>query len=193
MNELKNSQLLEKLLNDAKEMKIGKEGALTAERFFIASIDYVLSRASIKENEEEKALVAFLQNNIANIQDFRDYLIKFVATQEKVSINESLYIQNKLFELRHLTDASVNEVTPEMLFQSIMKHPTGTIANYFNGQLGKSEDTEDLSDKRSEAFDKMFGENKSDDGDAVSQNSGTKTEIAENDMREKRLLKSYCN
>ena len=137
MIELKNSQLLEKLLNDAKKMKIGKEGALTAERFFIASIDYVLSRAPIKENEEEKALVALLQNNIANIQDFRDYLIKFVASQEKVSINESLYIQNKLFELRHLTDESVNVVTPAMLVQSILKHPTGTIANYFNGQHGK--------------------------------------------------------
>lgn len=185
MNELKNSQLLEKLLNDAKKMKIGKEGALTAERFFIASIDYVLSRAPIKENEEEKALVALLQNNIANIQDFRDYLIKFVASQEKVSINESLYIQNKLFELRHLTDESVNEVTPAMLVQSILKHPTGTIANYFNGQHGKSEDTEDLSDKLSEVLDRVFGEDESDDGETMSQDSGTKTEIAENDMKEK--------
>lgn len=185
MNELKNSKLLEKLLNDAKKMKIGKEGALTAERFFIASIDYILSRAPIKENEEEKALVAFLQNNIENIQDFRDYLIKFVAAQEKVSINESLYIQNKLFELHHLTDESVNEVTPEMLFQSILRHPTGTIANYFNGQLGKDEGTEDLSDKLSEAFDKIFGESESDEGEAASQESGSKTEIAEKKMVEK--------
>lgn len=72
-----------------------------------------------------------------------------------------------------------------MLFQSILKHPTGTIANYFNGQLGKSEDTEDLSDKLSEVLDRVFGEDESDDVETMLQASRTKTEIAENDMKEK--------
>lgn len=156
MKEIKNSQLLEKLLNDAKKIKIGKEGSLTAERFFIASIDFVLDDESIKESEEEKSLVEFIQSNIRSVLDFREYLKNYLSSQSKVSITESVYIQNKLFELRHTgEDDSVKEVTPEMLLQSILKNPTETIEKYFSSQQSE-ENSRDLKKQLEEKIDELF-------------------------------------
>lgn len=190
MNGPKNSQLLEKLLKDARKMKVGQEGVLTAERFCIASIDYILNDYFLSEdpsagNEDEKALALFLRNNIENIYDFRDYLIRAVSTRDKVSLDESLYIQNKLFLLRYPAGEAASEITPEMLLQSILKAPTETIADYFNRQPAKSEGTEGFSDEFGEAIGRVLRGESSDDEETAFPKSGTKTGIAKNDMREK--------
>ncbi len=178
MRYLKNSRLLDALLENAKEIKAGKEGTITAERFVIASIDYVLNGAAVGNDPEGKALSEYISDNIKNVGDLRAYLIEYVSSQNDISISDNLYFQNRLIELRRVDENDpVKEVTPEMLLRSIMKNPTETIGRFMDGKNDVSNDSSEEPETKSpktqseidaeieKLFDDLFGDLDDDDDD----------------------------
>ena len=156
MQEIKNSILLEKLLDNAKELKAGKKGTLTAERFMLAVFDFILGKVSVEEMPAQKTLSDVVSKNTIKLTEFRDYLLDYVSKQDKVSITDNIYIQNKILELKFSSkDKSVKEITPEMLLESILRDPTKTISEFITNEKGEKSQTEDAENELTEEMDQQ--------------------------------------
>lgn len=140
MKLIHNSELLNKLLEEAKNLSIGMQGALSAERFLIAVFDFVLEHEDDDADEAVAGLANAVREDVGEVSDFRNYLVSSVKKQDKILISDNLFIQNRLFELQHCKDESVSEVTPEMLVRCILRNPTKKIAAYMENSPGNGRD-----------------------------------------------------
>ena len=128
MTGMKNSTLLEKILEYAKRINNSYNATMTAERFLLAVIDYVVGEFVIDvEDAYYEKTVDLLRDKIPDSPDFeqtRKDLMAHVKTNTEASNVEAAYFQQSTDKAKELANkAGREELSPEILLQYILNEP----------------------------------------------------------------------
>ena len=171
MYEMKNSELLERIINYAKAYGGGRNSTLTAERFLLSVIDVVSGTTSIEINDEDKTkLLTVLINSFPEDFGFgriRKSLAEHIGEENESSYMEGLYIQQRLFKARDVAKKNgMEQLGPDLLLKCILDDPDDYIKSQIaRRDTGAGEDIEKtvagadaLFSELGKKFDKMFDE-----------------------------------
>ena len=96
MAELKNSEVLERIIGRAKELSSKTNSTMTAERFFVGLIDEIDSRTDAEaELKEVKRIIT--EHNIDLVKT-REALVEYI-TGNGMTFLDGIYMQKKMYEL----------------------------------------------------------------------------------------------
>ncbi len=139
MNDIKNSQLLEKLLQCAKEVIPG-EKVVTAERIILAAIQLV-SEGDASQNEELKELKSVLVSN-REIQKIESLLRQRVEASRS-TYDQVYYMQKKMVEAKAIAKGEKKKTlsAPELL-TCILKDPSTMLQECLSGKSGQEKKKE---------------------------------------------------
>lgn len=128
MNELKNSALLEKMIEYAK--LYGETGAstFTAERYLISVIDVVCGVAPIAVSDTEKGkLLSLLANAFPDDHGFgkiKKSLVEYIKEKSNFSYMDGLYIQQHILKAKAVAQKKgVEQLEPDLLLLCILEDP----------------------------------------------------------------------
>ena len=148
MNDMKNSDLLEKIIEYAKAYGGNGTSTLTAERYLISIIDVVSGTASIKVSDEDKRkLSAVLSNSFPEDQGFvkiKKSLVDHIAEKKALSYMDGLYIQQRIYQAKdEARKSGMGQLDPEVLLRWILNEPNDYIKSQIT-ESGKGETEEAL-------------------------------------------------
>ncbi len=143
MVELKNSELLEKLLEYAKSIGDSSNPRMTAERFLLSAIDFALGISSLDFGPEARAPIAAVLHTIRedekSLSELRQSLI--AGPMGVQDVMDSLFFQQSTFEAMETAKKSgLNELTPELLLKHILEKPSGSLKK----AIGRDKDNTDI-------------------------------------------------
>ena len=135
MADLKNSTVLDKILEYAKAYGDPLASTLTAERYLLSIIDSLSGITDIKFDASEKArIVEFLKKNLSDYDEgfnkVREILINRIRDDNARSYMDVLYIQQRSFEAKERAKGlGEKELSPEVLLICIFDNPNDFIKN----------------------------------------------------------------
>ncbi len=146
---MKNSTLLDKILDYAKTFDKKSKATLTAERYLVSVIEVVTGDTAIEISGEEKnKLLTLLQKNLSSdglsIEKAKEILLAHIDQKEESSYLEGIYIQQCSFKAKKIAkDRGKSELSPDILLECIFNEPNDFIKNsVFHGlKTEKQDDT----------------------------------------------------
>lgn len=128
MSEIKNSIILEKVFEHAKELNQKINPVLTAERFFVSLIDIIMNTGDdIEEFNEVKSIVDKIKIDLVAT---RKVLLEHVNKNNDMAFMDGIYMQKKMYEAKTLAEEmKKKEVTPALLLTCILADPSEPIKN----------------------------------------------------------------
>ena len=134
--DMKNSELLEKLIDYAK--KIGNENtSLTAERLLVAICDFVdgTSELDIYDDTSKVNLDKMLSEAGLQSSKIRGVLIEQIKKEPEKTIAGDIYIRSRMYEAKaEAQKHSMSELTPELLLKCVLNAPTEFIQGLKKGE-----------------------------------------------------------
>ena len=132
MVELKNSTLLDRLINAAKALG-QRPGALTAERLVLAAAEFVASQqGNVQERQEVEGFAQYLRTSKVSLNTLRNRLIPYVNADRSQSYLDGLYIQKKLYDAKvRARQMNMNCVTVDVLLKCVLDDPTDMLRSCF--------------------------------------------------------------
>ncbi len=128
MSELKNSTLMDKLVECARKVGTGTTNPFTAERFLVAAIDQVQTSAPQRMDEELRALRNLVNKYFPNTKAARAVLLAHVCQERRAAFLDDLYMKKRLQEAERLAAvAGRGEIDTAALFLCIVKEPSEAI------------------------------------------------------------------
>ena len=171
MNDMKNSELLEKIIEYAKSYGGKGTSTLTAERYLISVIDVVSGTTSIEINDEDKAsLLTVLINSFPEDLGFKKIkksLAAHIEEKKDSSYMDGLYIQQRMFKAKDAAKKNgMEQLSPDVLLKCILDDPDDYIKSQIAcGGKGDVEDiekiiagTDALLSELGKKFDEIFDE-----------------------------------
>lgn len=124
MQEINNSRILAMLLDHARQNGASDE-SITAERFFMAVLDFVEGSTPFTDLECRKKLEELLQQHKVNIPQAKSSLAAYLSENGDAALMDSMYMQRMTYNAKLMArQQSLPELTPEMLLRSILEEPT---------------------------------------------------------------------
>jgi len=187
MEEIKNSSVLDKLMEHAKTIGSRPVTAASAERFIVAVCDLVDGSFSVDEpsDNSKENLNQLLTKIGVDIEKLKNNLLIHINGENaSLSFMDGLYMQKKAFEAKSKAQKkNISSLTPELLLECVLSDPTDAIKNSIKGE---SVPSGEITDDRSEAirhiledkFDELFegGTSKAPQKEEKIPESTTKTE-----------------
>ncbi|MBO7375574.1 MAG: AAA family ATPase [Clostridia bacterium] len=144
---MKNSALLERILDYAKKLGSGK--SVTVEQYLVSIIDTVTGKADVGIEDAERAklkhiLEERLQSADPGFEKARKTLIEYLGSDSYGAFSSSLYLQQ--MELKAGQDAAKNgssEIVPSELLEAILKEPNGFVKDRLLAKKAEPEPEED--------------------------------------------------
>ena len=145
MNDMKNSELLEKIIEYAKSYGGNGTSTLTAERYLISVIDVVSGMTSIEINDEDKAsLLTMLINSFPEDLGFEKIKkslaehIEHIGEKKESSYMDGLYIQQRMFKAKDAAKKNgMEQLSPDVLLKCILDDPD----DYIKSQIAAAKVT----------------------------------------------------
>lgn len=165
MEEIKNSSVLDILINYAKNIGNKSVESASAERFIVAVCDFVDGSFSIDEpNDNSKENLNQLLTKIGvDIEKLKNNLLIHINEENaSLSFMDGLYLQKKALEAKSKAQKkNISSITPELLLECVLSDPTDAIKNSIKGDAVSSGE---ITDAKAEAirhiledrFDKLF-------------------------------------
>ena len=165
MEEIKNSSVLDKLIEHAKTVGNRPVTSVSAERFIVAVCDLADGSFSIDEpNDNSKENLNQLLKKIGvDAKKFKNNLLIHInGENDSLSFMDGLYMQKKAFEAKSKAQKkNISSLTPELLLECVLSDPTDAIKNSIKGE---SISSGEISDDKTDAvrhilenrFDKLF-------------------------------------
>lgn len=127
MTDMKNSALLDTLLDYALNYGGEKAETVTAERFFVAVLDCMNGLVGARDEAGRKTLEDALYDTLGKHPRLRYTLVSHIR-HNTASFADSLYMQKKTYEAKALAaKKGLTELPPEILAQCILEEPTAAI------------------------------------------------------------------
>lgn len=135
MIEMKNSALLEKILEYAKGIGDSYKATMTAERYLLAVIDYVVGEFVIDvEDVSFEKTIDILLDKVFDSPDFkktRKDLLAFIKKSTDSSYVDAVFFQQSTYKAMQMAKkAGLEELSPEILLQCILNEPDDFIKNH---------------------------------------------------------------
>lgn len=156
MEEIKNSSILEKLIEYAKKIGNKSVTAVSAERFIVAICDLIDGVFSFDEIDDDikKNLEKILIKKGADIKELKDNLLIYINNEKTQSFMDGLYMQKKIFEAKaQAQKENFSTITPEVLLECVLNDPTDAIKNGF---LHNDSQPGEISDANEEAIQQIL-------------------------------------
>lgn len=160
MAELKNSEVLERIIGRAKELSSKTNSTMTAERFFVGLIDEIDSRTDAEaELKEVKRIIT--EHNIDLVKT-REALVEYI-TGNGMTFLDGIYMQKKMYEVRlHAEQKGEKEVSAPLLLSCILADPSDGLRKILASAEKQSDENQELSGEDLEEllevkFNKLFG------------------------------------
>ncbi len=149
MSEIKNSELLEKLIEYAKTYG-GEDSTLTAERFLISVIDAVMGRTQIPVGEADRTGLfelmtgAFPQD--IGFENLKKALTARIEEKKSSSFMDGLYIQGRILKAKDVAkENGMDLLGPDLLLKCIFEEPDAYLRPFItvgdNAGAGKAVNT----------------------------------------------------
>ncbi len=128
MNEIKSSELLEKIIEYAKSYGDNVASILTAERYLLSVIDVVSGASSIDINDDDKTKLLDVMNDFfpedIGFENIKRSLTEYIRTKKDSSYIDSLYIQQLIFKAKDAVRKSGSDrLDPDLLLKYILSEP----------------------------------------------------------------------
>ena len=145
MSEIKNSRLLEDIIQYAKTYGCNTPSTLTAERFLLSVIDVIFGKAPVSIGDTERSkLVDILTDSFPE-----DYCFENIKKSLETNIAEKkessfIYIQQRIYEAKGVAKKNgMDELPPELLLTCILGTPNdflkANIKSHGNNVAGSTE------------------------------------------------------
>jgi len=152
MNEIKNSALLEELIQLAKNIGDKENPPLTAERFLVAAIDRVQNTAGDSSNEMTE-LAVLLVRLVPHPAQAKEKLLAYIGKEGSTSFLDDLYMKKKLQVVRTAEDTvQKGEITAAALIRCITSDPSNAIRDALEVKEQPQENPETPKRVPSDAF-----------------------------------------
>ena len=123
MSEIKASELLAQLIEDARKIGNKTNPPVTAERFIVAAIDRI-SKDSAGPGELG-AVNELLNSSFTDLQKAREALLEYISEDKGFLVLGDLYMKKKMQEAYSLAEkAASGEVDAPMLLKCITQYPS---------------------------------------------------------------------
>ncbi len=138
---MKNSKVLDGLIEKAKKVGGRPNCPFTAERFLVAIIDEILNESSDSKNDEIIKTDEIISGAIDNLSATREILIKHIQDAEKYSFLDELNMKDVFKNATKLAEeAKVPEIDAPLLLLCVFSNPSKTVRTIL-----ESKESEDLS------------------------------------------------
>lgn len=161
--EIKNSKLLDLVIEKAKCGQEGKTVALTYERFFSSLIGYVFDP---KHENEDQDFVLEITETIAVFKEFAD--IDWLSVQKKLdeynstttkSFMDSLSMQKLMLDIKeYVSDAHIEILTAAIMAKRLLETPTKVFISLLPVDAASDGEDTDISEGLQEIMNKKFDE-----------------------------------
>ena len=153
MSEMKNSELLEKIIEYAKEYGGNGTSTLTAERYLLSVIDVVSGTTSIEVSDEDKAklhevLVKSFPEDLG-FERIKKSLAEHIKEKKDSSYMDGLYIQQLMFKAKDAAKKNgLEQLGPDLLLKCILEEPDNFIKSQIAfGGKGDAKDAEKIKEE----------------------------------------------
>ncbi len=151
MAEVKNSDLLDDLIEYAENLTEDQKKTVTAERYLVAVIDFVTEAKESELGEEGRAMKTLLSSKIRDLSSVRAYAMEYLETLRLPSYMDALYFQKHMFEAREAAQKKKSDcLTADALLESIFRDPNENIAGFLlkarRAAEGGVDDIEEIGD-----------------------------------------------
>ena len=134
MSEIKASELLAQLIEDARKIGNKTNPPVTAERFIVAAIDRI-SKDSAGPGELG-AVNELLNSSFTDLQKAREALLEYISEDKGFLVLGDLYMKKKMQEAYSLAEkAASGEVDAPMLLKCITQDPSDAIKPFLSGAI----------------------------------------------------------
>ena len=135
MTDIKNSAILEQILEYARQIGGNGRSAMTVERYLLAIIDYVVGKMVVDPKDESfEKTVNILTDNVSGEPDFestRNELAAFINNNPDPSFIAGLAFQQRMYKAKELAkQAGLEELSPSFLLQCIFDDPDDFIKDH---------------------------------------------------------------
>ena len=146
MNDVKNSELLEQMIEYAKSYGGDGDSTLTAERYLISVIDVAVGIAPFQIGNDEKNKLSQLLISVfpsdPGFEKIKKSLAEHIAEKKSASYLDGLYIQQHIFKAKAVAEKQgVTQLEPSLLLFCIFEDPDEFIRSHSAG-LRQSEPIE---------------------------------------------------
>lgn len=137
MSEIKNSTILEKLLQNAKTFGEKINPTLTAERFILAVIDATVN-ADGEDKEIIRAKKVFEAHKI-DLLKAKEKMTEYIDGNNESSFVDGLYLQRKMYEAKNLSAKKGDaELTVDNLLACVFEDPSESIKSILIGSVDEN-------------------------------------------------------
>lgn len=130
MFNVKNSLILEKIMEYSKTLLPEYSSLFAAERFLLAVCDFINGTFSIEDTDyDKKHLEESVKAMDSDVQTIKNTILLYVSHYgDEISTTDALYIQRKVFEAKMKAEKdNYTELLPEYLLDTIINDPTPLI------------------------------------------------------------------
>ncbi len=149
MTDIKNSVLLDKIIEYAKTVGEPIKEVLTAERYIVSVIDAVEGVYEIEISKEEKdLLIEMLRAHIpfasADFSNVKEHFMKYVFDNRDTPFMDSFYMQKCLYNAKSVAMKNGSEqLSADVLLSCIFDEPNTFISDYIKKESGAGEENAD--------------------------------------------------
>lgn len=141
MYEIKYSELLSQLLEDAKRVGEVRNPPVTAERFVVAAIDKILNCEEKKPGVELMLLSSFMRKCFLDMSMTKKAMLQYISEKNNASFIDALYMKKILQAAQErAAKAGSEKITALILMMSIVKEPSNAIKPLLTVREEKPED-----------------------------------------------------
>ena len=153
MIELKNSELLQELIEYSKGLGTRLNPSFTAERLFVSLIDKIQSKNQEIESKEFDAAKKLLVETVVDLSYARDVLMERINMNSVVTGIDVIYMGLKMqTAIRKCTELKLDSISTFELLKCILDEPSETIKKALNINE-RSSGIENNTDKKDDAVD----------------------------------------
>lgn len=142
MAEVKNSSLLEKIIDRAKRLN-SDDASLTAEKFLVATIDLIEDGSSTDDDKSELSQILSLQRRgDIDFDRIKQGCLNSIRSSSKASFSDIIYMQKIMLQAKH--DASgknESQLSADAVLQLILSAPSNTIEQYLSSASPSSSES----------------------------------------------------
>ena len=158
MNEIRNSSLLNRLIERAKAVGDHANAPITAEKIIVAIMDQAMNPNCEEIGADFKNVKALLEKHIPDWTKARQSLMEYICREGGSSFLDDLYLKKKQQEAANeAAQASIEEIPAFMLISRMMEDPSDALKSV----MKKDEQTaaqEQEAESFREKFAKLFGQ-----------------------------------
>ncbi|MBP0990049.1 MAG: ATP-dependent Clp protease ATP-binding subunit, partial [Oscillospiraceae bacterium] len=160
MIEMKNSELLDKIIEYAKSCGENENSTFTAEKYLISIIEVVSGTTSISINDKDREnFLKVLSDNLPydrGLEEIKKSLTEYIKERKEYSYIDGLYIQRCMFKAKEAAKKTgMDQLDPIMLLTCIFEEPSEYIKlHVMNNGKGNGKDVGKVTDATGTPFDK---------------------------------------